>query len=197
MKTLALSALLLSACATTHAGVVIPANKAATLSASTVKVKCDGGHGSGVVVNKTPLRSIIVTAAHVVDGCDGMSVNGVKATSWKIHDELDVAILSVPGDHGVVAQVRRPFFGEQVRVVGFPADRYTRTSPITITSGEVAALWPDEEVFRVTAALSPGVSGGGIWGADGKLIGIATHGYNHGIGWNFYGFFAVAYLDLI
>lgn len=197
MRVVALSALLLSACATTHAGVVSPANNARALSSSTVKVQCDGGHGSGVVIKKTPLRSIIITAAHVVDGCDGMRVNGMAATDWKIHDDLDVAILSVPGHHGEVAQIRRPFFGESVRVVGYPADRYTRTSPVTITSGEVAAIWPDEEVFRVTAALSPGVSGGGIWGADGKLIGVATHGYNHGIGWNFYGFYALAALDLM
>lgn len=167
-----LAVVLLTACAT---GVMV---RLPTMRDATVLVTDGRGHGAGVHVG----GGLIATADHVVDGAKSLSVewHGGETSEAVVMlqaPDLDFAILAVPEMHGPAAVVScdAPLMGEPVSVVGHPlASRWT------ITQGHVASVRtlvmkgeaPPFVVLDVS--VNPGDSGGPVYDAEGRVIGIAS-----------------------
>ena len=133
--------------------------------------------GSAVVVGQP---GILLTSAHVVDGCIALTIHagfarlgGVEVRA--LHQELDLAILAVPGlsrpPLPVRAEVR---VGEEVILLGYPGRGLGQEDP-TVTVGHVSALGLLRQTpsMQFTAPLGVGNSGGPLLDRRGQLVGIA------------------------
>ena len=145
--------------------------------------------GSGIRISA---EGAILTNAHVVEEAESISARMEGSPVWhdcelvSIDRELDVAVVLLLGSFDGAEQplVGRapPRLGEPVYVLGFPV-RGFETSPraLTVTRGivscEAAGAEPGPSRFQVDAATNAGSSGGGVFGADGALLGlIVEHG---------------------
>ncbi len=163
------------------------------------------GTGSGVVVASTAGRpgaeavSYVLTAAHILDGKDGSQVfvrfagefarrgNFAATVPRRGNAEtLDLALLRVTGiavPPVAFTEEDQARLGEEILVVGFPWGRRLGlfggiVSQLPVDGKEGGA--PDEGSDRtiiVDAAVSSGVSGGGVFRvATGSLLGV-VEGY--------------------
>ncbi|MDD4849782.1 MAG: trypsin-like peptidase domain-containing protein [Gemmiger sp.] len=154
------------------------------------------GAGSGVIMSQD---GYIMTCAHVVSGATSIKVQlegdetEYQATTVGADTTADIAILkieatgltpAVMGDSDTLA------VGEAVVAVGNPLG----TLGGTVTNGIVSALNRSIEVnnnqmnlIQTSASISPGNSGGGLFNANGELIGIvnAKSGYSEAEGLGF------------
>jgi S1-C subfamily serine protease len=148
--------------------------------------------GSGIVIG----RERIVTNHHVIDGATAIQItHGGRRFAARIAQfdaAHDLAILSVPGlDQPRVIQ--RPSslvqVGERVYAIGAP-----RGLELSLSDGLIAALRtensgsasePGATILQTTAAISPGSSGGGLFDAQGRLVGITTFSAINGQSLNF------------
>jgi S1-C subfamily serine protease len=80
------------------------------------------------------------------------------------------------GDTDLIA-IRQSRVGEHIYVVGFPVQLSTGKQALTVTDGVVAGPINGDGEVRITAPVYFGNSGGGVWGDDGALIGIAVNIY--------------------
>lgn len=144
---------------------------------ATVRVDVDGGHGSGVVIAKNR----VLTAAHVVADTKHVRVllsDGTERDAnvlWVSHDSMpDTALLDVPtGDiQPATLDCAEPTRGEAVYSFGYPL-----TAEQVMTWGKVASSVPYSSeakwAYVLDMTIVPGNSGGGIWGPDGRLVGLA------------------------
>jgi S1-C subfamily serine protease len=132
------------------------------------------GSGSGIAVEK----GRVVTNWHVVEKASSLLVKR-KDTNYKavlISDrrDRDLAVLDVPGlDAPVVKQgsIKGLSVGQPVYAIGAPSGL-----ELTLTSGIVSALRDidDGKLIQISAAISPGSSGGGLFDDQGQLIGVTT-----------------------
>jgi S1-C subfamily serine protease len=153
-----------------------------SLAPPTVKVRIDGGSGSGFHIG----GGTFVTAAHVVEGQetvkiefspDGKNYVQEPATVVKVDPAADVAVLSVEKFEAVSAtslDCREPVVGEPVRAVGNPLGDFNVT-----TFGFVSRApgnYPDSDAGLVILdlTLAPGMSGGPIFDADGEVIAVSN-----------------------
>lgn len=130
--------------------------------------------GSGVAVEK----GRVVTNWHVVENASSLLVQR-KDTNYKasvISDrrDRDLAVLDVPGlDVPIVKQIgiKSLAVGQPVFAIGAPSGL-----ELTLTNGLVSALrdMGDVKLIQISAAISPGSSGGGLFDDRGQLIGITT-----------------------
>ncbi|MSQ12559.1 MAG: serine protease [Dehalococcoidia bacterium] len=140
--------------------------------------------GSGVVLGPQE----ILTAYHVVRGLQGVnaSVKGVGlvfATIQGYDQPRDVALLRVSGQIPTNSVANFPLvnIGEGIGVSGtqviavayLPSN--SKTTPV-VTFGTVQIVWNivpgDYSTLQVQLPAAPGMSGGGIFNANGELIGI-------------------------
>jgi len=163
----------------------------AELSPSIVRVlAADSGgrpikQGSGVVIG----RGRVITNCHVTSGAAQISVaSGADSRSASVYiaDEefdlcsLDVSGLSAPAvTIGSVTELRT---GQRVFAIGAPLGL-----ELTISEGIVSSLRqvPGGKVIQTTAPVSPGSSGGGLFDAEAKLVGIVTFQQRSGQNLNF------------
>jgi S1-C subfamily serine protease len=154
--------------------------------------------GSGFIFSK---EGLVVTNNHVISGFDSLFVKTSDGTFYNaeivyIEEKNDLAILRI------VDSVKKEFpfvkFGNSNDVkVG--QSIYAIGSPLgfeyTISEGIVAALRENEKVsftdpeaytqlektfdkvIQITAAISPGNSGGALFNGKGEVIGITTYSY--------------------
>lgn len=99
--------------------------------------------------------------------------------------ERDLCILDVPGLDApavVLGTTRGLTVGQAVYAVGSP-----RGLELTLSGGLVSALRKTgaEPVIQTDAAVSPGSSGGGLFDAQGRLVGIMTFNVQGGQNLNF------------
>ncbi|MEP7155385.1 MAG: trypsin-like peptidase domain-containing protein [Betaproteobacteria bacterium] len=148
----------------------------AMAGASVVRVRTNSGSGSGVVIS----GDTVITNCHVVMPWRSAFVefdrspHRFPATLVVADEELDLCKLSVPGlparpvALGSVANVSNH---QTVFAIGAPGG-----GPIGITEGVVTTLHgiTAGNVIQTTAYVRPGSSGGGLFSATGKLIGIVT-----------------------
>lgn len=150
-----------------------------------------GIRGSGVVLEVSGDRSLVVTANHVVDVPDKIEEDGqlvaevvVKELTIKTHagksckadvifqnKAFDIAFLDVScvaGDPAPRAS-RAPEVGDRVIAIG-GAIGYHPDYVWSITSGEFIGF--DRQYYVSSAPVAPGDSGGGLWNSSGELIGI-------------------------
>jgi Flp pilus assembly protein TadD len=129
--------------------------------------------GSGVVI--APGR--VVTNAHVVGGDRVVTVSR-GAESWtatRLQTEagLDLCLLAVPGLPlpSAEAVAEEPRVGSPVFAFGHPGGR-----GLTVTAGQVVAIWqhPAGRLIQSDAPTHPGSSGGGLFDAEGHLLGLTT-----------------------
>ena len=147
-----------------------------------VVVSLDGqGHptglGSGFLVRED---GAVVTNYHVISMASGIKI---KAGSMvrdvegilDVDPENDLAILKMAGKDFpkvTIGDANKLQVGEKVYVIGSPQGLENTISE-GILSG-VREVSPGRKVLQMTAAISPGSSGGPVFNERGEVVGIAT-----------------------
>ncbi len=173
----------------------------ARMQKSTVQVICEGGWGSGFAVNDP---RTIITNAHVVvqrdDEGDMVPCADLRVRAWDgaivtarvvvVDAEKDVAVLSTDGSLGVTPAPLRADggvkVGEEVYALGFPkiaqgGDRSgVRNPEARVTRGPVSrSAYPERNGARFvldhSAGIYPGNSGGPLFDACGRVVGVNTY----------------------
>ena len=141
--------------------------------------------GSGVLISSD---GRVLTAAHVVNGMDEVTVEGiggevVRATIISANAAADVSLLQLErvtramrvaqiGDSGTMR------VGQQVMIVGAP---YGLAYSMSV--GWISARWPPNTIFpdmplaeflQTTATINTGNSGGPVFNMAGEVIGIVS-----------------------
>ena len=145
---------------------------AGTPEQAVVKLKMpSGGLCSGVLVN----GDLVLTAEHcgfennvTVLFRDGTSAiaNGAYDPPKNSRDQVTVYRLTKPSTNSVAVGTKRPSRGDPVRSVGYPGGKFSIVEG-SITSSTSEYLWTDFWILE-------GNSGGGLFNADGNLVGIAS-----------------------
>ena len=165
----------------------IPPNKAAVAFEngwrSVVVIETDIGQGSGVIIRP----NLVATNCHVVD--DGTAIIVFKANNrraqkdeefraqiHRAHEARDLCLLEVSGLWGIPANLRRTdslTVGESVYAIGAP-----QGLDYSLSAGVISQLRKEEgesiPLIQTDAAISLGSSGGGLFDAQGNLVGITT-----------------------
>jgi hypothetical protein len=141
--------------------------------------------GSGVVVD----RGAVITNCHVVSRATSVQVKfGANMYTGSVDvadEELDLCRLGVPGldapavEIGTVGSLRT---GQRVYAIGAP-----QGLDLTISEGIVSSLREVQggTVIQTTAPVSKGSSGGGLFDASGRLVGLVTFQHRFGQNLNF------------
>jgi serine protease Do len=132
--------------------------------------------GSGVTIGT---NGIIVTNYHVIEGSDKINITFNDGSNYTgsvyVYDydsELDLAVLKISktGLKSVtIGDSQSLVVGEQVVAIGSPYGFFN-----TVTEGIVSSIRTG--LLQISAAISPGSSGGGLFNSKGELIGITSSG---------------------
>jgi serine protease Do len=132
--------------------------------------------GTGFYIDTAEL----VTAAHVVAGCQRMELSdGAVLNVLAANDDLDLAVLSSPEtsvnwlELSANAAAR---LGEPVTALGYPYLGQFGQG-LTVTGGNVSALPGGafgETQLMISAPVQPGNSGGPLLNGDGAVIGVVV-----------------------
>ena len=138
--------------------------------------------GSGVLIGA---HGEILTAAHVVEGCDATTVQFPSkpmqpADVVARDDQNDLAVLRTanpPAGAGVAFREGKPIRpGDNVVALGYPLSGLLASSAnlsVGIISA-LAGLGNDSRYYQISAPVQPGNSGGPLLDASGHLVGIVT-----------------------
>jgi tetratricopeptide (TPR) repeat protein len=141
--------------------------------------------GSGVVLP----GGDVATNCHVIDKAVGITVyQGKKrynAIPRYIDYDRDVCSLSVPDMKAPsvsIGSTRTLKVGSRVYAIGTP-----KGLTLTLSEGIISSLRPVEggQYLQITAPISPGSSGGGLFDEEGRLIGLTTFYMTEGQQLNF------------
>lgn len=145
----------------------------------TVKIVLDQGHGSGVYIG----NNLILTAAHVVDTAKDGKVkvktergNILKGEVLWMSKARDVALIKVSGTFGLSSAVlscSMPQIGDTIQARGNPLSveffsAWGRIAGTARTMGRWLVGVPTD------MTILPGMSGGPVFGADGRVIGLSV-----------------------
>lgn len=128
--------------------------------------------GSGVVV----ASGLVATNAHVAQDGAGLTVHRGGAV-WPVtrvrrDASLDLCLLSVPGLMAppVVPAPEPEGPGQEVLAVGYPGGQ------LAAVRGRLRGIWAhgDGRLLQSDAPTRPGSSGGGLFDAQGRLLGLTT-----------------------
>jgi tetratricopeptide (TPR) repeat protein len=132
----------------------------------------------------------LVTNAHVVKAGDNFHIHhGEKVLSavsvLAIDEKRDLALLRVVGLGAQPVAIRRSgtiAIGQRVYAIGNPEGL-----ELTFSEGIISGVrkTDDQTLLQTTAPISHGSSGGGLFDADGKLVGITTASLAEGQNLNF------------
>ncbi len=154
--------------------------------------------GSGFIFDS---RGFLGTNYHVIDGFDSLLVKTSDGTYYEaelvyVEEKNDLAVLKIICSEDKVFPTVKlgnsdlPKVGQSVFAVGSPLG-----FEYTISEGIIAAIRENEKVsfndpatyalveknfdkvIQITAAISPGNSGGALFNARGEVIGITTYSY--------------------
>ena len=141
--------------------------------------------GSGVQIDKNR----VITNCHVVDQSTSIVLiqkdKRIPASIKSRDNERDLCLLATEPLNSPTVKMSASSFLEQGQIV------YAIGAPmgleLTISDGVVSGLRKAVGGFiiQTSAAISPGSSGGGLFDANGKLIGITTFQYVKGQNLNF------------
>ncbi len=145
---------------------------AGTPEEAVVRLKMpSGSFCSGVVVN----GDLVLTAEHcgfennvtvLFRDDTSISANGIYDPPKNSRDQVTVYKLTKPSTNSVAVGTQRPERGDSVRSVGYPGGKFSIVEG-NITSSTEKYLWTDFWILE-------GTSGGGLFNADGNLVGIAS-----------------------
>lgn len=146
-----------------------------------VIVRVEGGLGTGVVIDKD---GSVVTNAHVVGDRKEVVIETfhgttVRGTVVKTMKDADLALIRCSASDVTWVSIQpagpeKPKVGSTVFVIGHPAGLgWTLTSGI-VSGYRMAGQIQPIELLQITAAVSPGNSGGPLLDADGRWIGTVS-----------------------
>ncbi len=134
------------------------------------------GYGSGFIIRDD---GVIVTSAHVIETASQAKVTLPNGETFDHVDALDidaardVAVIKISGFKLAVLRPRAelPAVGEKVVVIGAP-----RHLSQTVSEGIVSGVRIRDgiEMMQLTAAISPGSSGGPVLDATGAVVAVTT-----------------------
>jgi TPR repeat protein len=132
------------------------------------------GSGSGFVVSED---GVIATNNHVIDGCQKLIVDDLKATVISKDVQNDLALVKVNNKYKYVSTLsyKSPRLGDNINVFGYPLSDMFSDEHISLTKGSVSSLAGfegDLSNFRFTAPVQPGNSGGPVVNEEGIVVGI-------------------------
>ena len=139
--------------------------------------------GSGFFINST---GTIATNYHVIQEGDYIVVQPSTEEEYYLADivhsdaENDLAVIQIenyPSTYYLTFASKKVAVGDSIFVSGYP-----RGIDLTISNGIISndkhyAAGEGSEYYLITAAVSPGNSGGPVVNTSGKVIGIATAKY--------------------
>ena len=143
------------------------------------------GSGSGVVIDD----GVLLTSCHVATVGAKLTAKlgeSVLPATVALADEVyDLCRLNVPGMRAPpvpIGSVDTLRTGQRVYAIGAP-----QGLELTLSEGIVSALRKVEggTVIQTTAPISPGSSGGGLFDASGRLVGVMTFQHRYGQNLNF------------
>lgn len=143
------------------------------------------GSGSGVVIDD----GVLLTSCHVATVGAKLTAKlgeSVLPATVALADEVyDLCRLNVPGMRAPpvpIGSVETLRTGQRVYAIGAP-----QGLELTLSEGIVSALRKVEggTVIQTTAPISPGSSGGGLFDASGRLVGVMTFQHRYGQNLNF------------
>jgi S1-C subfamily serine protease len=151
----------------------------AIAGSSTVKIVLERGHGSGVYIG----NNLILTAAHVVvDAKDGMVKVKTERGNILTGEVLwsskarDVALVRVSGTVGLKAATlscQPPKPGDIIQARGNPLSVEFFSSWGHV-DGEQRTMGPWLVGVPTDMTILPGMSGGPVFGTDGRVVGLAV-----------------------
>lgn len=136
-----------------------------------VRIETPKGHGSGVVI----APGLVLTAKHVVEKAESVRVgeHGARVL-WMSGKGGDIALLAADtaGRRPAEINCSAPVQGDEVVIHGNPLILRD-----IATHGKIASSAPQQveelaDMVVVDATINPGNSGGGVFGKDGRLVGI-------------------------
>lgn len=146
----------------------------------------NGKTGSGVIVAENE----ILTNCHVVNGASELEVTfpnneKVAGSISNTISDVDLCLVSVSTGSRKKAKINSSStlkVGQDVFAIGNPL-----ALSGTFTSGIISAIRTNknERIIQITAPISPGSSGGGLFDSSGSLIGITTSTLTRGQNINF------------
>lgn len=131
--------------------------------------------GTGIVVRSDGL---VLTNAHVVDGCTDLRIDGRPATLRNVSDTYDLALLSVDAAKALPYAAFAPEaagLNSDVTVLGYPLSGLL--GGLNVTRGAVSAvtgLSGDSITMQITAPVQPGNSGGPVVDDKGQVVGVVV-----------------------
>jgi S1-C subfamily serine protease len=151
------------------------------LAGASVKVMLNGGHGSGTHIGKR----YILTAAHVVDSAkevqikaDDGSLRAAKVL-WA-NRAYDIALLRIDETGTGRVPLKTvplgcvdPALGDYVALSGNPGNIEFVTTYGRV-AGKARKVAEIESVMVLDATVAPGMSGGGVVDASGKVVGVTV-----------------------
>lgn len=144
---------------------------------SVVLIQTDRMQGSGVILSS---NGLIVTNFHVIQNASsaqfifhtGEIYHG-KTTLVGLAPERDIALLKIEKTGLTPALTSNSYsIGDEVTAIGSPHGERNK-----VTEGNIEGF--DQDIIASSAAIAAGNSGGGLFNASGKLIGI-TSAYGNG-----------------
>lgn len=140
------------------------------------------GAGSGVIVSED---GYILTNAHVVEGATTIQVTTSDGTDYQAKlvgsdTQSDVAVIKIEAQGLTAATIgtsENLVVGEPVVAIGNPLGELGGSVTDGIISAVTRSVTIDSNtmnVIQTNAAISPGNSGGGLFNANGELIGIVN-----------------------
>jgi serine protease Do len=149
-----------------------------------VQIRTTIGQGSGFVWAHESARTLVVTAAHVVEGVTSVEVIASDGTAYPAtvlarDTRRDVAVLAAPAISGVTpiprGSTRELPLGAELTVLGYPLSDQLIGDP-TVTRGVLSARRTFDGIafVQTDAAMNPGISGGPVLDEQGRVVGIAV-----------------------
>ena len=138
--------------------------------------------GSGVVITED---GYIATCAHVVEKAEKVTVTMNDGTTYDAEiigtdSRNDIAIIKVEAEGLVAAEIGNSealVVGEDVIAIGNPTGKLLGTATAGIISATSRTITVEDEemtLLQTDAAINAGNSGGGLFNAEGQLIGIVN-----------------------
>lgn len=153
-----------------------------TVTGSFARQYVTQGAGSGVIISED---GYIVTNHHVIDGANKLTVTLRDGTSYDAQligsdEENDIALIKIDASGLTAATFGNSsdlVVGDYVVAIGNPLG----TLGGTVTDGIISALAREVTIegqnmtlLQTNAQISPGNSGGGLFNANGELVGIVN-----------------------
>ena len=140
------------------------------------------GSGSGVIISED---GYIATCAHVVEGAKSVKVTLNDDTTYDASvvgadKKNDIAIIKIEAEGltpAVIGDSTTLTVGSEVIAIGNPLGELRGTATagiISATNRTIEVEGQTMTLVQTDAAISPGNSGGGLFDATGKLIGIVN-----------------------